>query len=205
MLVDINLLPKKESKHQSTIVMMLVAALLLLVAIIVLFWHGKGLDRQIAALQSEITTTQKLVEIEQEKAEGKSGANSVAILESAVEWASEEPLKTVPIIGEVASLLPQRGFLQSISYDESGMVNLSVQFDTSRESAYYLKNLLDSEWFSEITLSSLSTSSLSDMDDQSEVIPRYTGQYQLKLNRGYIQDQEQIQASLARNEEGGAS
>lgn len=197
MLVDINLLPKKETKTYRMLIITIVAILFLLVIGILLFWHGKSLDRQLSTLDNQILTTQKLVEIEQKKTVGgMNTSNSVDMLEMAVVWASDDPVKTVPIIQHVTSLLPQRGFIQSISYTEAGNMDVTVQFDTSRESAYFLKNLLDSEWFSFVNLSSLSTTDVSITNSDNvtnqanQVVPRYIGQYQLQLNRTFIKNHE---------------
>ncbi|WP_052948877.1 hypothetical protein [Mesobacillus campisalis] len=168
MLVDINLLPKKEQKNIKIIIILLAALLLVSLAGFFLLWQGKSYNQQIASLDEQITTTQQLAEIEQEKVLAVQTSNSVAVLESAVNWASEDPLKTVPVIKHVTSLLPKRGFIQNISYSESGTVSLTVQFDTSRDAAYYLKTLLNSEWFSEVTLGSVASAELESASGGAE-------------------------------------
>jgi len=168
MLVEINLLPKKERKNYKLITILLAALFVILVAGFVLFWQGKSYNQEISTLDNQISTTQQIAQIEQEKVVEGQVSGSVSILESAVLWASEDPLKTVPIIEHVTALLPQRGFIQNISYAETGSINMTVQFDTSREAAYYLKTLLDSEWFSDVTLSSVSTSELEDESTDSQ-------------------------------------
>jgi len=167
MLVEINLLPKKEQKNYTVIVILLAVLLLTLVAGFFLFWQGRSYEQQISTLDNQITTTQKLAQIEQESLVGGQVTNSVAMLESAVNWATDSTVKTVPIFEHVTGLLPKRGFIQTITYSESGNVSMTVQFDTSRDSAYYLKTLLDSEWFLDVKLTSLST----NQTDSSEAAP----------------------------------
>jgi type IV pilus assembly protein PilN len=168
MLVDINLLPKKEQKNIKRIIILLAALLLVSLAGFFLLWQGKSYNQQLSSLDNQISTTQKLAEIEQEKVMAVLVSNSVTVLESAVNWASEDPLKTVPIIQHVTSLLPQRGFIQNISYSETGTVSLTVQFDTSRDAAYYLKTLLNSQWFSEVKLGSVTSTELETAGDGAE-------------------------------------
>lgn len=168
MLVEINLLPKKEQKNYKLITILLAALLVIFIAGFVLFWQGKSYNLEISTLDNQISTTQQIVQLEQAKVMEGQVSGSVSVLESAVLWASEDPLKTVPIIEHVTALLPQRGFIQNISYAETGSVNMTVQFDTSREAAYYLKTLLDSEWFSEVKLSSVSTSELATESTDSK-------------------------------------
>lgn len=240
MLVEINLLPKKQRRNVKLIGILAGAILLILGAGITLFWQGNSYKNELVALDNQIATTQQLVQIQQNKIVDDQASNSVATLETAVIWASEDPLKTVPIIQQVTALLPKRGFIENISYAESGAVNLTVQFDTSKEAAYYLKTLLDSEWFEEVTLSSVSTSepataepsstekqetaengdettetsadeNTSDTEQDQEVeeskpnkniVPRYIGQYQLTLNRQYINAEQNNKNSLATSEGG---
>ncbi|MBY0099122.1 PilN domain-containing protein [Mesobacillus maritimus] len=239
MLVEINLLPKKQPRNFKLIGILLGAVLLMLVAGITLLWQGNSYKNELVALDNQIATTQQLVQIQQEKVVSDQASNSVATLETAVKWASEDPLKTVPIIKHVTALLPKRGFIENISYAESGTVNLTVQFDTSKEAAYYLKTLLDSEWFEAVTLSSVSTSepataessstetqentdgdeapetsedeNTTDTEPEKEVeesktntdiVPRYIGQYQLTLNRKYINAEQNNKNSVATSEGG---
>lgn len=240
MLVEINLLPKKQRRNFKLIGILAGAVLIMLGAGITLFWQGNSYKNELVALDNQIATTQQLVQIQQDKVVGDQASNSVATLETAVIWASEDPLKTVPIIKQVTALLPKRGFIENISYAESGTVNLTVQFDTSKEAAYYLKTLLDSEWFEKVSLSSVSTSepataeasmtetqettengeettetngdeTTSDTQPEQEVevskpnhniVPRYIGQYQLTLNRQYINAEQNNKNSVATSEGG---
>jgi type IV pilus assembly protein PilN len=170
MLVEINLLPKKEQKNYKLITILLAALFVMIIAGFVLFLQGKSYKQEISTLDNQISTTQQIAQLEQAKVMEGQVSGSVSVLESAVLWASEDPLKTVPIIEHVTGLLPHRGFIQNISYAETGSINMTVQFDTSREAAYYLKTLLDSEWFSEVKLTSVSTSELEteSTDSQNE-------------------------------------
>lgn len=204
MLVEVNLLPKKEPKNYTLMAVLLAALLLFLVAGIFLFWQGTRFENKLETLDNQIATTKKITEAEQLKVMDNQVSSSVSVLETAVNWANESPVKAVPVIKHVTALLPNRGFIQTISYTETGTVNLTVQFDTSRDAAYYLKNLLDSEWISEVTLSSVSTSesekeetadSVNQTAKDNQIVPRYIGQYELKLDREFINDQEKAEST----------
>ena len=194
MLVEINLLPKKEPKNYALLAIALAALVLFLVAGIYILWQGMSLQNQLNVIETQISTTKKMTEIEQAKLGNNQSENSIAELASAVEWAKDEPLKSVPIINHVTALLPERGFIQTISYTETGTVTLTVQFDTNRDAAYYLKTLLDSEWISEAKLASLTTdektNSTSESDESptlnDQLVPRYINQYNLTLDRDFI-------------------
>lgn len=203
MLVEINLLPKKEPKNIAILVILISSLFIILVAGIVFFWQGTSYESKITSLNNQIKTTQKLVEVEQAKqASTSQSTESLAVLESAVQWANEEPLKSAPILKRVIALLPQRGFIQTISYAEVGTISLTVQFDTSRDAAYFYKTLLDSKWISEAKLSSLATNTTENKEssetdsnnttNEEQYIPRYTGQYEIKLNRNVINQEERL-------------
>ena len=200
MLVEINLLPKKEPKNYALLAILLAALVLFLVAGIFIFWQGMSMQNQVNVLENQLATTKKMTEIEQAKLGSNQGKNSVAELIAAVTWAKDEPIKAGPIIKSVTALLPDRGFIQSISYAETGAVTLTVQFDTNRDAAYYLKTLLDSEAISEAKLISLTTgentnstteSPESEQDNDDQLVPRYIGQYAIILDRDFINKFEQ--------------
>lgn len=215
MLVEINLLPKKEPKNYALLAIIAAALLLFLAAGVFILWQGNSLQNQLTRLDDQIAATKKMTEAEQVKLGSDSASNSVAELEAAVKWAKDEPVKAVPIIQKVTALLPYRGFIQNISYTETGAVTLTVQFDTNRDAAYYLKTLLDAKWISDVKLTTLATSEEnansttestgSKLGDGQIIIPRYIGQFQITLDRDFINKQEKAENSKESNEGGDGS
>ncbi|NMD70543.1 fimbrial protein [Bacillus sp. DNRA2] len=200
MLVEINLLPRKEPKSIAFLVIISSALVILLLAGLLILWQGSRLENELNNLNSKISSTQKLVQAEQAKLEkNKLGTESYTQLDSAVKWANDEPIKSAPILKRIVALLPERGFIQNISYAETGNVTMTVQFDSSREAAYFYKTLLDADWITGATLSSLAAAEIDDNGDSKtdtntadneQILPRYTGQYTLTLNRNIINSQE---------------
>jgi type IV pilus assembly protein PilN len=207
MLVEINLLPIKEPKNYGFLAIILAALLLFLIAGIFIFWQGTNLQNKLNVIEKQITNTKKLTEIEQAKLGSNQATNSIAELEAAVNWANDEPLKAVPIIKQVTAMLPDRGFIQNIAYTETGAVTLTVQFDTNRAAAYYLKTLLDSEWISEAKLTTLTTSekekSTTSQKGHDQLVPRYIGQYTITLDRDFINKNEKEKTTV-NNQQGGS-
>lgn len=200
MLVEINLLPRKQPKSIAFLVIISSALVILLLAGLLILWQGSRLENELNNLNSKISSTQKLVQAEQAKLEkNKLGTESYTQLDSAVKWANDEPIKSAPILKRIVALLPERGFIQNISYAETGNVTMTVQFDSSREAAYFYKTLLDADWITGATLSSLAAAEIDDngdsktdtnTEDNEKILPRYTGQYTLTLNRNIINSQE---------------
>jgi type IV pilus assembly protein PilN len=125
-------------------------------------------------------------------------------------------VKTLPFLNELISFLPDRGFFQSFTLNQDHTINLSIQFDTETDAAYYLSRLSNSSWFSEAKLLSLTTQDITaasnsvtgtdstqsgtqtntDTENQ-DVLPRYLASYQVTLNPSAVQAGETKQAGGA--------
>lgn len=154
MLVEINLLPQKEPKKFNIIYLTSIVAVLVLIGGIY-FWQIQSVKSDLEAVDSQIAVTKKLADKQQQNASQAQVASSAGVLKSAVDWAKNYPIQTVPVMRHLTSLLPERGFIQSFAYTEAGTVTLSVQFDSAREAAYFLDNLKDSKWIADASLNSL--------------------------------------------------
>jgi type IV pilus assembly protein PilN len=195
MLIDINLLPQKERKRRLPVyIAIAVLCITLLVSAFLIIYT------QISQLKLDNLTKElemkKEFRIQQEAAvssvESSDGAQQ---LQTAVQWAEEYPIDTVPVLEHLTSLLPERGFFRQFNYTEAGTINLNVQFDTSRQAAYFLNDLKNSDWIADVKLASLETTSQGDTLDETVVLPedqlmpRYLGQYEISLNQAVIKNE----------------
>ncbi|MDR7077920.1 type IV pilus assembly protein PilN [Neobacillus niacini] len=155
MLVEINLLPQKEPRKTSFLIALAAVVVIFLTVGTFYFLQIQSTKNDIANVDQQISTTKKLAEIEEKNAHINESAMSVTLLKSAVEWANSYPIQTIPVMQHLTGLLPERGFIQTFAYTEVGTVSLTVQFDSSREAAYFLDSLLDSEWIDDASLNSL--------------------------------------------------
>ncbi|MHC0037477.1 PilN domain-containing protein [Pseudoneobacillus sp. C159] len=192
MLVDINLLPKKERKNISPILILAILTSIMILGSIFLFINGNSLKKQGNLLEEKILQANQKLQIEQEKRlTTAEETTSVEQLKNAVSWAETYPIKAVPVLKHLTSLLPERGFIQNYSYSGTGNVQLTVQFDTSREAAQFLQWLNQSEWISEATISRLSLATdISNLKDgvHNNYLPRYIGDFQLTLAKDKIKE-----------------
>ena len=162
MLVEINLLPQKEPKKIGFIITLSSLVALLLIVGAFYLWQTNAVKSTIASIDRQISMTKKIAEKENKSTEAVEAASSVNQLKSAIEWANEYPIQTIPVMRHLTSLLPERGFIQSFAYTEAGTISLSVQFDSAREAAYFLDNLNESKWIEEASLSSLSAAATAE-------------------------------------------
>lgn len=202
MLVEINLLPQKERRKKVFVVTLsgLLAALILISGVYI--WQISSTKSDIEAIDNQLTMLEKATEMAGENNNQKpASSESVSLLKSAVEWADNYPLQTVPVMQHLTSLLPERGFIETFGYTESGVIALTVQFDSAREAAYFLDSLNASEWLEEASMASLNaeadasetetsqTSSTTTTNaEENEYLPRYVGQFEVKFDVDTIKE-----------------
>ncbi|WP_027409467.1 fimbrial protein [Anoxybacteroides tepidamans] len=199
MLIDINLLPKKEPKN---VVLLVGITIVLTVAIalgVVFYMSMQKTETQIQILSQQLKQTQALEAVEQQKLENAQSTQEVEELQKAVEWAKQYPLKTVLLLRNMAKLLPERGFMMNFSYAEDGVVNVAVQFDTDEEAAYYLKQLSEATFVSDVQLKSVSAleqksgESTATNEEDRHILPRYLAQYELHVNKAALKEEKEKQ------------
>ena len=155
MLVEINLLPQKEPKKFNIIYLSTIVAVLALISGLY-FWQIQSVKSDVDSADKQIAMTKKIAEKQEKRAQTTELASSASLLKTAVDWAADYPIQTIPVMRHLNSLLPERGFIQSFAYTEAGTVTISVQFDSTREAAYFLESLKESDWIEDASLNSLS-------------------------------------------------
>lgn len=195
MLVDINLLPKKEPKNVVFLLSAVIVAAIAAIAAAVFYVLVDRADRQIDSLEKELKQTRALQAVELQKLADLEFAKEIDELNKAVQWAKDYPLKMVPLLRNMTELLPERGFIMSFSYSEDGTVTVSVQFDTSEEAAYYLKRLSDAKFIADVQLKSVSAVNANEQSDgqgaaTGQVVPRYLAQYEMHVDKQALEEKE---------------
>ena len=71
----------------------------------------------------------------------------------------------LPVLGEVVDALPERGFLEEFTYTGAGALELGIQFDSSREAAYYLERISSTKLVSDVKLLGVETEALEEGED----------------------------------------
>ncbi|MCP2035070.1 hypothetical protein L1279_002057 [Planomicrobium sp. HSC-17F08] len=162
MLVDINLLPQKERDRPA----FLIAAISILLMAVIIWGVFAFLANANENEQTELATESQQVAAEQAairtQLEAKQGMNEEQQLKATVDWAESYQFDTLPLLGDLVSKLPQRGFFDSFSYVGLDQAVLTVQFDTAREAAFYLAQLKTSELLKSATLDSVTQEELQE-------------------------------------------
>ncbi|WML45550.1 hypothetical protein [Neobacillus sp. PS3-40] len=159
MLVEINLLPKKEPRRFGFIITIFLLFILVLLVAVFYYYQISTTKTNIETADKQITIVRKIAEAQSEKVNKSKSPDSVKQLKAGIVWANSYRIQTIPVMQHLTSLLPERGFIQSFKYVESGTVTLTVQFDTASEAAYYLNSLNHSKWIDAASLNSLNAES----------------------------------------------
>jgi type IV pilus assembly protein PilN len=195
MVIDINLLPKKEPKNVVFLVSTVIVLLLAMATAFVFYVSMQKAEIKIHSLTQELKQMRALEAVEQQKLANVQSLQEVQELEKTVKWAEQYPMKTVLLLRKMTKLLPERGFVMSFSYAEDGTVSVTVQFDTSEEAAYFLKSLSDADFVTEVQLKSLTTmedkSGEENVEEEKNVLPRYLAQYELHVNKNALKEEKE--------------
>lgn len=154
MLVEINLLPKKEPKNIALLFWGGILAGAAAIFVIIFFIALHQTKQDLAAVNQQIKQTEALQAAEQAAQKSNADIQDFKKLSSAVKWASDTPVKTVPVLDKLTKLLPQYGYITDFSCGSTG-ANVTVQFDSPDEAVYFLKRLNDSQYFSGAVLDSI--------------------------------------------------
>jgi len=214
MLVDINLLPRKEYKNRAKLLLLLIILCVAFICFLFIFLQYKKTTSLEANLANQIAALQEKRAAEEQKYASADHSNNVINLERTVEWADGYFVETVPILNHLTKLLPERGFVQNFSYTEDGIVSLEVQFDTNTENAHYLALLTESPFIESAHLLTVSTTPITEeiedttnnnqqnnngneaddaptgnageTDENSDILPRYFAQYEIIFEKSAI-------------------
>ena len=183
MLVDINLLPQKERDRPAVLIAAVAILLLALLiwAVFAMMASAETDEQQALEAQAQgVIAEQEQIRNELEE---RQGMNEEQQLQATVEWAESYQFDTIPLLEELVSLLPARGFFQTFSYTGLDQAQLIVQFDSSREAAYYLAQLKSSELLASATLDNVATEIFDEATEEEVIVdpsePRYLATYTL--------------------------
>ena len=183
MLVDINLLPQKERDRPAVLIAAVAILLLALLVWAVFAMMASAETDEQQALEAQAQGVIAEQEQIRNELEARQGMNEEQQLQATVEWAESYQFDTIPLLEELVSLLPARGFFQTFSYTGLDQAQLIVQFDSSREAAYYLAQLKSSELLASATLDNVATEIFDEATEEEVIVdpsePRYLATYTL--------------------------
>lgn len=190
--ININLLPQKEKKRTPAWLFILIAALFLVVAVF-LFSGIYVKQNELGLLEQKLTQTTELRKTMEGSIAQEEAGSSIEQLNQAVSWAEQKQLPVTSILNHFIERLPDRGFFQSLSYLSDDSLTLTIQFDTSREAAYYLAEIHESPWVSSAKLLKVETSfeeveaNNQEAAEAKNALPRYLAEYEIVMDRSSVE------------------
>ncbi len=158
MLVEINLLPKKEPRKFGFLAALLIFAVLFLSIAAIYLWQIHSTNQQLEKANKQLALLAKVIETKTTQSRQNKTPNYGNRLKNSINWVESSKIEMVPVLDELTSLLPERGFILSFqSETESDTVKLSVQFDTANDAAYYLNRLNQSKMVAEASIGTISS------------------------------------------------
>lgn len=191
MLVEINLLPKKEPKTSALFAITLILLFLFAIGGSLVFWQARTNEASLQELNREIEAVQKLNTALQSQITEKENSDSFAELQSAVIWTEEFTPETVRLLRSLIALLPEQGFIQFLNYNDKGTVNVRIQAESSRDAAYFLSSLKQSEWVTNASVLSIEavkkdeTATGKDIESAT-VMPAYFAEFEIHVNKEFF-------------------
>lgn len=188
MLVDINLLPKKEQERPVmllAIVGVFVIAILIWTIFFLMAQSQKNSQAEADTEKTQLAIQSAEIQAQLDAAVGISDEQQ---LKTTVDWAEAYQFDTLPLLADLVDRLPERGYLESFSFTEPNLATLNIQFDSSREAAYYLTQLKASELVDSVVLDSVTNKEQAVVDEDDEdsqteeeaiETPRYAASYSL--------------------------
>jgi type IV pilus assembly protein PilN len=192
MIIDINLLPRKEDRHRAPKYILIFIIALTLITGGIYWFQLHIVFQKIETLEQMVNQTRQIRETEEQKSLSYTSNKAYQQLEQAVTWASQYPIQSVPIMKELISILPERGFFRHFKWMEQQTIELSIQFDSQRDAAYYFTSLTKIEWISDVQLRSIETEPVvaddAENNENEDVLPRYIALYEIKINKPLVKE-----------------
>lgn len=194
MLVEINLLPKKDHKTSSSLSIALILLFVFVIVSIGVFFQARMNETSMEKMNQEIESVQKLNTALQTKITDQESSDSEGKLQRAVTWAESFTPETVRLLRSLIALLPEQGFIQTLSYSGEGIVSVKVEFESSRDAAYFLSSLKHSEWVDNASILTLEAvkeegnepASDSNKEDTEVIMPTYFSEFEIHFKKEFF-------------------
>ncbi|MCD7032914.1 hypothetical protein LRR81_01640 [Metabacillus sp. GX 13764] len=183
MLPNINLLPEKKQKNYTSLLLLGMIVVLLAGSFVFLNTQLEAKRTDLRTMKTKDIALQNQLSAVQQASSVSSNPTAAQTLADAVTWTKTYPVEFVPILMDLTKLLPEGGYFTDFSYTEADKIEVSIQFETSREAAFYLNRLkTDIPYFQEAALKKVEEQELKD-NSEANVLPRYKADYSIELNR----------------------
>ncbi|MBH0169378.1 PilN domain-containing protein [Fictibacillus sp. 18YEL24] len=192
MLVDINLLPVKESKSLKTTILFIVAVTLLLgsatwIGLDYYVNSGKLQEKERILAQEKLLVQEQLKK--QQEAVPQVGSEPLA---EKIDYIRDKKIAATDLLQHLVALLPERGYFINYEYKDKRTILVEAQFDTLAETSNYLYELTNSPYLAAASIEKMETTNFEeinegeDMTAMADYLPRYRSLYKIEFEKDKI-------------------
>ncbi|WP_079479525.1 PilN domain-containing protein [Halobacillus salinus] len=182
MVIDINLLEEKEQPNRLPLLIIGAGVFVLCLIIALFFWQHQALEEEQKLLNEEVEalkteqTAYQTTDQNEEQAQRQQLKEATQQLQATV-------FPTVALVENLIALLPERGYFQSYTYDDSGFIDIEVRFDSLQEVAAYTNALSERNYATGVEMGSVLTEQTNESLNQFEYRPRYIANYTVTIDK----------------------
>ncbi|MCA0969930.1 hypothetical protein LCM20_04965 [Halobacillus litoralis] len=182
MVIDINLLEEKEQSNRLPVLIIGAGVILLCLVLAVFYWQKRDLTQEQQLLNEEIQSIQaEQAEFQQTAVDAEQEQRQQ--LAEAVDRMENRVFPTVALVEKMIALLPERGYFQSYSFEDSGVMDIQVRFDSLQEVAAYTNTLSERNYIGTVEVGNILTEEVDESLNQFEYRPRYIANYTVMVQK----------------------
>ncbi|MBA2173446.1 hypothetical protein H0266_00885 [Halobacillus locisalis] len=187
-LIDINLLEEKEQPNRLPLFTIGLGILLLFLIGAVFLWQNQVLSTEQERLQEEVQMLQAEQANYQAVGEDVEQEQRRELVEAANQM-DDAVFPTVALVERMIALLPERGYFQSYVFDNSGLLDIQVRFDSLQEVAAYTNALSEERYVDAVEVGNILTESVDEDLNQFEYRPRYIATYAVTIHKQLFREE----------------
>lgn len=186
MLVEINLLPKKERKSMLALVISVLVVSLLFFSTVGMFYYYTIVKEDLNNLNIQLDQKKALRIMHEKTLQSQEGSASIEDLENKINWVENQRISTVLLLTSFVERLPERGFFMDYQFNEDGKLSIEVQFDTTRQASNYLYQLTQLPFVIDVEITGIVTDQLEDVAENYNYLPRYFATYEIEIDYNLV-------------------
>lgn len=179
-MVDINFLEEKEKPNIAPYLLIAVGVLVLGLALLFITFEKNSLIAEDNQIQEDIVqikdqqtllTRDTLTDVQKSRNE----------LKDTVSELNQVLIPSVPVLKDMISLLPERGFFLEYQFQKPNVLTMQVRFDGMQDVASYTNALTTKSYTEDVQVTTIDTTAVEE-GDYFETLPRYVAEFEMLLN-----------------------
>lgn len=182
MVVQINLLPKKEQKNRTYLLIMVIFIMILVVTSFLFYRKIASLKEEIQQIQNEASEMEAMRISLEKKTEANHQANveNIKVLQEMVERVEQLPINTVDLLTRISNLLPKSAYIETFQYVEQ-TISMTIVIREEMEAAYFYRLLLEEKWTEDVKV--LNVQAIREDAENINTLSEYRAKLEIVLDK----------------------